>query len=277
MSLHGRVRKAYPVMPPAERRLADLVLNFPGELAGYSASELARMAGTSGAAVTRFVRRLEFSSFDDMRRHAREEREQGSPVYLFEQDFGTGAGAASWSSADVYVDNLRATFSAIDHESLQTLADSIIAAKRVYVIGYRHCFYLAGYLCWSLAHARSDVGLLPRGGETLGESLVDVGSGDVVVAFAFRRRVPALGRALDAVRESGTKSAISCAPGLGNDHGATWVLRCQSRGRGPIDDHGAALAVSHRLVELVLSRDSANTRKRLVAIDGLHDSLSELG
>ena len=103
---------------------------------------------------------------------------------------------------DGYLDNLRATFSVIDPQTLAQLGEEIARARRVFIIGFRHGFYLAGYFCWSLAHARPDVWLLPRGGETLGESLVDAGAGDVVVAFAFRRRVASLGRVLDAVREA---------------------------------------------------------------------------
>src|SRR5512137_1810400 len=82
-TLQALVRDAYAACSPVERRLADLILNFPGELPGYSASELAAMAETSNAAVSRFVKRLGFQSYEDMRRRAREERESGAPLYLF--------------------------------------------------------------------------------------------------------------------------------------------------------------------------------------------------
>src|SRR5215213_8390863 len=55
-SLLSRVRDQLHELPPTERRLADLVLDFPGELASYSASELAGLANVSNATVSRFIR-----------------------------------------------------------------------------------------------------------------------------------------------------------------------------------------------------------------------------
>src|SRR5215210_8693870 len=81
-SLLSRIREQLHELPPTERRLADLVLDFPGELASYSASELAMLANVSNATVSRFIRRLGYENYDEARRHAREEKGSGSPLFL---------------------------------------------------------------------------------------------------------------------------------------------------------------------------------------------------
>ena len=81
-SLLGRVRDQLHELPPTERRLADLILDFPGELASYSASELAALANVSNATVSRFIRRLGYDNYDEARRQAREEKRSGSPLFL---------------------------------------------------------------------------------------------------------------------------------------------------------------------------------------------------
>lgn len=43
-SFLARVRAAAPTLGPAERKLGELVTDFPGELASYNASELATLA-----------------------------------------------------------------------------------------------------------------------------------------------------------------------------------------------------------------------------------------
>ena len=77
------------------------------------------MAQTSSAAVSRFVRRLGFSNYDDMRREAREEKQAGSPLYLIDHTFGASAELTPTASierhAERFVDNLRSTFSSVDH------------------------------------------------------------------------------------------------------------------------------------------------------------------
>ena len=67
-SFLGRVREALPELRPAERRLGEFLCDFPGELASYSATELASLADVSNATVTRFVKRLGYENFDDARR-----------------------------------------------------------------------------------------------------------------------------------------------------------------------------------------------------------------
>ena len=81
-SFVSRVREALGALPPTERRLGEFVLDFPGNLSSYSASELARLTGVSNASVTRFVRRLGYESYDEARRHAREAGSSGAPLYL---------------------------------------------------------------------------------------------------------------------------------------------------------------------------------------------------
>ena len=57
---------------------------------------------------------------------------------------------------------------------------------------------------------------------------------------------------------------------------ATWVLRCQTKAPGPIDDHAMAIAFSHMLTEQVIVRLKEKARSRLGEIDDLHDAMEEL-
>jgi DNA-binding MurR/RpiR family transcriptional regulator len=292
-TIHALVRADYDAMTPTERRLADLILNFPGELAGYSASELAEMAGTSKSAVSRLVRRLGFQSYDDLRRRARAEREAGAPLYLLDQSFGdadchavapTGvnAGPADPGAGlierhvETAIDNLRASFSATEIKQIKELASALAEARYVWIVGFRHGHFLAGYLRWSLAHVRPNVRLLPQTGETLGENLVDVGSDDIMFMFAFRRRVPLIGSMIAAARAAGARVVVATDPGMVTDGGAEWVIRLQSRTRGPIDDHASAIVLAHVITEQVIARLGHAARRRFGRIDDLHCDLAEL-
>lgn len=78
-SFVGRVRDILHDLSPSERRLAEFALDFPGDLAGYSASELASLANVSNATVTRFIRRLGYSNYEAARKQVRSEKKAGSP------------------------------------------------------------------------------------------------------------------------------------------------------------------------------------------------------
>lgn len=277
--LNARIRAIYDDMAPAERRVADLILHFPGELHGYAASELARLAGTSNAAVSRFVRRLGFANFEEMRLFARDERENGSPVTLMRlQEGDNPAGPYDLARhAEMVGENVSRTFAGLDGGTWERLTGALETAPRVWIIGFRHGYYLAGYLKWSLVHVRDNVFLLPAGGETFGESLIDAGPGDLAIVFAMRRRVPLITRLVPALGRQGVRVALITDTGMADTLGADFVLRCHSKSRGATDDHSAAFVLSHALLEGLIARLGQKARTRFAAVDEQHAGLAELG
>ncbi|RVN61034.1 MurR/RpiR family transcriptional regulator, partial [Sinorhizobium meliloti] len=81
-SFLARVREILPELHPAERRLGDFLCDFPGEIASYSAQELAALAHVSKATVSRFVQRLGYENYEEARRHARADKQTGSRLFL---------------------------------------------------------------------------------------------------------------------------------------------------------------------------------------------------
>ena len=277
-SLLRRIREHYAALRPAERRLADLILNFPGEIAGYSASELAAMAKTSNAAVSRFVQRIGLRNYEEMRRLSRAGIDDGSPHFFLHADDTRGGGR---SAADFYrdatIEALRHTFSAIDETDVDALAAAVRAAPEVWIVGYRHAHFLAAWLHWQVRHVRPRVHLLPRAGSTYGEALADAGKGDVVIAVALRRRPRALGGVLAALRAAGARIAVIGDLSLTDDHGAEWVFRCDTRTATAVDNHAAVLAAIQLILDRIIVRAGKDAAARFARIDQIHDDLDELG
>ena len=61
--LERRLAACYESLPNSERPVADLLLNFPAQLATHSATKLALLAGASKAAVSRLIQRLGYPSY----------------------------------------------------------------------------------------------------------------------------------------------------------------------------------------------------------------------
>ena len=80
VQLEQTIRDHYHRLPAGERKIADILLEMQGELAVYSATELAKRAGVSKATATRLVQRLGFGDFQEMRNRAREAKQKGSPL-----------------------------------------------------------------------------------------------------------------------------------------------------------------------------------------------------
>lgn len=275
-SFMARVRHRLPDLHPAERRLAEQMLEFPGEMASYSASELANLAGVSNATVTRFVRSLGYRNFSEARRHAREEARTGSRLFLGHPKADRDNG--DWLSAFIVQSqgNLDTTFSAIPAEQIDAIADAILDARRTFVIGFRVNHAFAIYLQWQLTQAIEHVSALPAGGETMGEHLVSATERDVVIVFGLRRRSKQLPAVLDAAEASGARVVYITDEAARFRPTATWHFRCDTLTPGPLFDHVAVTAFSYVLVSRVLRKAGAGGRARLRAIEGLNEQLSEL-
>lgn len=275
-SFIARVRRRLPELHPAERRLAEQMLEFPGDMASYSASELAELAGVSNATVTRFVQSLGYRNFNEARRLAREEARTGSRLFLGHLE--ADGEPSDWLSAFIIQSrsNLDTTFSEITAEQIDEIADAVLGARRTFVIGFRSNRAFANYLQWQLTQAIEHVSALPGGGETMGEHLVNVTDRDVVVIFGLRRRPRQLPAILTAVERSGARLLYITDEAARFRSTATWHLRCDTLTPGTLFDHVAVTALSYVLVSRVIRLAGARGRAKLRAIEALNEQLSEL-
>lgn len=272
-SLLSRVRAALDDMHPAERKLGDLLCDFPGELASYSARELAALAGVSNATVTRFVRRLGYDSYEAVRRDARAESETGSRLYLSQ---GSDSVAPASHHVERSVLNIQRTMAGTDAAALDEIATAINLARKVWVIGFRASYPFANYLQWQLAQIKEAVVAIPGAGQTLGEYLVDVQPEDCVILFGLRRRVAITGQILDEVERRGASALFVTDEGAPLRSSATWHLRCETGASGPLFDHSAVMVLCYLIANRAIELAHAGGRNRLRSIEMLNDALSEL-
>lgn len=275
MSFVSRIREAMPEFHRSEARLAEAILHFPGQLAGYTATELAQMAGVSNATVTRFVRKIGYVSFEEARQAVRAEQLAGTALLRMNQKDGPADGQLARHLAQAH-DNLDRSLGALDGQSIAELVAAMVTADRLWVIGFRAGQSFARYLAWQVLQLRSDVITLPRDGETLAESLAAIGPRDCVIVFALRRPPRVLERVMAEVARSGAATGV-----IGDLAGldrlpARWHLPCSTAGAGALFDHSGVMALCGVLASGAMDQAGAAGRERLSAIESLHDSLDEL-
>ena len=139
-----------------------MILSFPGQVASYSATELAALAGVSKAAASRLVRKLGFDTFEAMRHCARTSQRWGSPHYL-----NTAASESRTFEEAVRAhvacetENIRATLSGLS-ATVAEAVEALAHAPRVGCLGFRRSRVVADYLRWALVQVRRDVRAHPH-------------------------------------------------------------------------------------------------------------------
>ncbi|SFH93075.1 transcriptional regulator, RpiR family [Collimonas sp. OK307] len=278
-ALSTRIQQHLSQLPQAEKRLADMILESPGHMASYSASEISKMAGVSNATMTRLVQRLGYQNYDQMRRLARQGQDWGSPLYLLDRPEQNTAE----DGADLYeqhiassTQNIRGTFAGISPTLINEIGKKIATARQVRIFGQRNNYFFASYLRWQFIQFRSNVYVLPVSGETIAEYLVGLEPEDLFIVFGLRRRNPLLADLIAAVSSFGVKTLLITDSSNRGDLGADWVLKCDTKSPIPLDNHTAVMALCHVLSAQVIEKVGNAGRQRLVKIEELHAALREL-
>ena len=274
-TLKARVQAALPQLHPSERRLADAILGFPGQLASYSATELAQMAAVSNATVTRFVRKVGFANFEEARQAARDDQLRDAAL---SRVAGVGIGQDGFTARHLMQahQNLDHSFAAMSDEMVDGVAQAMIAAPQVFVIGYRAAQPFARYLGWQVLQVLPNVTVLPRDGETLSEVLSSVQSDDCVVLFALRRTPAALAGVTAQLAAQGAKLALVGDAARPGDAPVDWEFACNTTAVGPIFDHVAVMAVCNLIASRVVALSGEDGLARMRRIEELHGALDEL-
>lgn len=273
-SLIGRITDALDHLPRAEHRLAQFLLDFPGELASYNASELATFARVSNATVSRLIRRLGYGSYEDARRAVRGQTRSGAALLRARPDQAREGRLAA--QVEAMHANIDATLRRTDDAALTAMANAVVAARRVAVLGFRAAHGLAAYLRWQILQVVPGAVLLPGAGETLAEHLTTLGPGDMLIALGLRRRVPTLTASLTRARAAGALTILITDHPDDRAQQADWVLRCETAAPGPLFNHASVMAVCGLLATAVLMGAGPEGRRRLAAIEDAHEALREL-
>jgi DNA-binding MurR/RpiR family transcriptional regulator len=275
-SVESRIKASYAELPESERRIADLILEFPGEMAAYSATELAGLSGGSKAAVTRLVQRIGFSNYDEARRAARDAQSWGSPLYLMARETKkTGFSARVRQHIEADIRNISVTLEGLRGDAFNEMVEAVCKARRIYLLGYRNSHYLAGYARWQIIQGRGEVYLLPAAGETIAEEIADFTPEDVLIAIGFRRRVPQVPQAMAAAAAGGARIVYITDWAAPPSPHATWTIPCAVRGMDLFDRYAAAMSLLHFLCVAIVEKLGAPGRAHLQRIENLHEELHD--
>lgn len=96
---------------------------------------------------------------------------------------------AQVQNVQYYLDEERSnsskTLNEISIDELEEICNSIVKAKKLWILGYRNSQYIAAYSRWQFIQFRLNITLMPSGiGETLGEYMAQLGKDDLVLLSA---------------------------------------------------------------------------------------------
>lgn len=179
-----------PTFSKGQRRIAAVLTEAYDKAAFMTASALGEKAGVSESTVVRFAAELGFDGYPQMQKAMQD-------MVLNRLTSAQRLGVASQRMGDRDVvsmvlqadgEKLRQTEQTLDRNSFAQAVESLLVARRIYVIGIRSAAAPAAFLGYYLNYMFDNVHQITTSGASeLFEKLVGVTERDAVIAFSFPR------------------------------------------------------------------------------------------
>ena len=188
----SQIRENYDSFSKSHRKLADYILDNPGDVAFLSINELSQVTGISPATITRFAYKLEFQGYNEFQRGLYEHQKQRAPFGQLKtllrsetaEDQGENPlGGCIQSSMEL----LESLDTPQVRGAFQRSLEILRSARTIYIAGHRSSYTAAYYLAFMLQQMYPNVRLVELTASNLPASLCDVGAEDCLVVISYAR------------------------------------------------------------------------------------------
>lgn len=260
-----------------DRGIAEYILEHLDTIGLQTSTTLAQEIGVSDSSVIRFIRKLGFKGYSEFRsemndRMARQytmTQEDLSPGEKYEKTRGTlKQGSLVYDVGNYTLDNLQKSFSRLDNDKVNQIADIILSSNRKYISGFRGAACCAQYMSSKLIFLISNVVPLLHADATSVEQMIDISAQDCLIVYSFPRYSELQHVLMDLAKSRGAKIILFTdritSPLAGK---ADVVVTANVNGLGFTNSYVAPLALTEVVLLAVSSRGEEIYGKRMNWID----------
>ena len=185
-----KIEDGYQKFSKGQKKLADFIREDYDKAAFLTAAKMGEEVGVSESTVVRFAMALGYDGYPGFQRALGElVRTKLNSIQRMEVTYGRisqGEILASVLQSDI--EKIKLTMEAIDHSSFEMAVDTILKARRIYVIGIRSCAPLASFLSFYLNLICPNVtAVTTNSSSEIFEQLIRIGEEDVIIGISFPR------------------------------------------------------------------------------------------
>jgi len=190
LDLIERIKAKESKFSKGQRKLADYILKEYDKAAFLTASKLGKAAGVSESTVVRFAYELDYDGYPQLQKAMNViVKTQSSSLQRLEgavQRYGSDNPLKSILKTDT--ERIRETIAEIDENEFSRAVESIVSARKVYIIGARSSGFLAEFLGYYLRMILDDVQIVDFTGEVgVFEQIHRIQPDDVLIGISFPR------------------------------------------------------------------------------------------
>ncbi len=185
-----KIDSGYSKFSKGQKKLAEFIKEDYDKAAFLTAAKMGEEVGVSESTVVRFAMALGYDGYPAFQKALGElVRTKLNSIQRMEVTYGRiSQGEILTSVLQSDIEKIKMTMSMIDHEMFEMAVDTILNAKRVYVVGIRSCAPLANFLSFYLnLICENVVAVSTNSSSEIFEQLIRIGEDDVIIGISFPR------------------------------------------------------------------------------------------
>lgn len=185
-----RMEEKYKKMSKGQKRLADYVTENYDKAVFLTAARLGEVVGVSESTVVRFATQLGYKGYPGFQKALEKlVRNKLNSIQRMEVTYGRISQSEILETVlQSDIEKIKLTLTGIDQKAFELAIDTILSAKRIYVVGIRSCAPLASFLCFYLNLVCENVTAVNTNSSSeIFEQLIRINEEDVIIGISFPR------------------------------------------------------------------------------------------
>ena len=188
--LLNRIDEKYSKFSKGQKKLAEFITENYDKAVFMTAARMGKEVGVSESTVVRFASQLGYKGYPGFQ-NALEElvRNKLNSIQRMEVAYGRISHSEILQTVlQSDIEKIKQTIACVDQKAFELAVDTLISARRIYVIGIRSCAPLAEFLSFYLNLICDNVNAVHTNSSSeIFEQLIRIGEEDVIIGISFPR------------------------------------------------------------------------------------------
>ena len=270
-----RIRNSYATFSKGQKKIANAILNDYDKAAYMTASRLGIFVGVSESTVVRFAYELGFEGYSEFQRAVQElVRTKLTPnqrIEVTKKRLGGGDILENVMESDI--SKIRYTLDRINRDAFFKAVESILSAKRIYVMGARSAEPIAKLLKYNLSMIFDNVEFItPNSTAEVLEQMFSISEDDVLIAFSFPRYSSKMVSAVKYAAQNNAKVVVFTDSDISPiAEYATCLLTAQSDMASFMDSFVAPMSIINAIIVEITNRREKEITERFDKLEKVWD------
>ena len=188
--LQMRIEEKYRDLSKGQKRVAEYVLDNYDKAVFLTAARLGEVVGVSESTVVRFATQLGYKGYPEFQKALEElVRNRLNSIQRMKETYGRISQSQILETVlQSDIEKIKQTLNGIDHSAFNQAIDTILNARKIYVLGIRSCAPLAAFMSFYLNLLCDNViAVNTNSSSEIFEQLIRIGEEDVIIGISFPR------------------------------------------------------------------------------------------